>query len=155
MTIGFVHRGSDLSLFAAIHAQCFPDAWNAKALDELLATPGAFLLASATGFILARVAAGEAEILTLAVSPEARRFGTGAALVTAAAEHAFRLGAGEMFLEVAHGNVAARRLYRRSGFVEAGKRTGYYTAGREGAEDALILRGELPLSALGKSDRPR
>jgi len=151
MSIALHRRGLSLAPFAQIHARCFADAWSEKALDDLLAMPGAFLFAGGQGFILARVAGPEAEILTLAVAPEARRFGTGTALVREAAAHAHRIGAAEMFLEVAASNLPARTLYRRLGFVEGGRRKAYYTAGRESPEDALILRGHLPLAPLGKS----
>lgn len=154
MTLRIVPRGSDLAPLAAIHAHCFPDAWTEKALADLLALPGTFAFAVDEGFVMARAAAGEAEILTLAVTPEARRAGTGAALVRAAAEHAGDLGAHTLFLEVAADNLAARELYRKLGFVEAGLRRGYYAAGREKPQDALILRSDLPLSPLGKSPSP-
>ncbi len=153
MSVALVLRGDDLAPFAAIHAQCFPDAWSEIALDQLLATQGTFLLGHATGFVLARVAAGEAEILTLAVAPRARRRGTATALVEAAAAHAYGLGATEVFLEVAADNLPARTLYGRLGFAEAGLRKGYYSAGRDTPADALILRKAL--SPLGKSPSPR
>ena len=90
---------------------------------------------------MARVAADEAEILSLGVELAARRAGLGAALVAQAARGAQASGARAMFLEVATGNNAARALYRRLGFREAGRRKAYYAA----SEDALILRADLPL----------
>jgi ribosomal-protein-alanine N-acetyltransferase len=89
--------------------------------------------------VLARVAAGEAEILTLAVVPGARRRGLGAALMQAALARAAEAGAREMFLEVAEGNEAARRLYGALGFAGVGRRPRYYSDGR----DALVLRRSL------------
>ncbi len=151
MTVCLLPPHSDLAPLAAIHAACFPDAWSAQALADLLATPGTFAIASADGFVLARAAAGEAEILTLAVSPNARRRGTGVALVRAAANEAQRLGAEVLFLEVASGNAAARALYRHLGFTEAGLRKGYYASPGRAPEDALVLRANLPLVPLGKS----
>jgi ribosomal-protein-alanine N-acetyltransferase len=150
MTVALFQNGLDTSSLAAVHAECFPDPWDSRAIAELLASPGSFAFTAPDGFILARVAAGEAEILTLAVSPRVRRFGTGSALVAAAAAHAHRIGAQTLFLEVAAGNLPARTLYRRLGFVEAGLRKGYYVAGRSRPEDALVLRSNLPLSPLGK-----
>jgi len=151
MSVALHHRGLDLGPLAAIHAECFPDPWSTRAIDGLLAMPGTFAFAGDDGFVLTRAAGGEAEILTLAVSPRSRRFGTGTRLILAAADHAFRLGAQALFLEVAAGNLAARTLYRRLGFTEAGLRKGYYAQGRETPEDALVLRSNLPLSPLGKS----
>ena len=155
MSASLFQSGLDPAPLAAIHAQCFPDPWDAKAITDLLAAPGAFAFTADGGFVLARAAGGEAEILTLAVVPQARRYGTGTALVTAAAEQAYRLGAQALFLEVAAGNLAAWALYRSLGFVEAAKRKGYYTAGRATPEDALVLRGNLPLSTLGKTPAAR
>jgi [ribosomal protein S18]-alanine N-acetyltransferase len=137
--------GEDLAPLAAIHAACFPDPWDAKALADLLATPGTCLLAEAVGFVLARAAGGEAEILTLAVLPSARRHGLATSLVREAASHAQELGAETLFLEVASGNAAARALYTSLGFAEAGRRKAYYTAARAVPEDALVLRANLPL----------
>ncbi|MEI9990423.1 MAG: GNAT family N-acetyltransferase [Rhizomicrobium sp.] len=151
MSVALLPAGADLGPLAAIHAECFPDAWNARAMADLLATPGTFVIAGAGGFVMARAAGGEAEILTLAVAIGARRHGAGLALVQAAAEHAFGLGADALFLEVAASNGAARALYDRLGFAETGRRKGYYTAGRDRPEDALVLRRNLPLSPLGKS----
>jgi ribosomal-protein-alanine N-acetyltransferase len=97
---------------------------------------GAVALMTADGFILVREAAGEAEILTLAVAPRARRQGLGRALVDAAIA---RLGPAELFLEVAADNHAAIALYQQAGFAQAGVRRGYY-ARSNGAEDGLILK---------------
>ncbi|WP_149538407.1 GNAT family N-acetyltransferase [Siccirubricoccus phaeus] len=129
---------------AALHRLAFPpaEAWGADALRLMLEMPGAFALhLPGEGFILARAAGGEAEILTLAVAPAARRRGCGAALLGAALGLA--AGAAAMFLEVAESNPAARALYAAAGFVEVGRRRRYYADGG----DALVLRRALPASA--------
>ena len=149
MTPVLLTPGVNLDALAAIHAESFSQAWNARALADLLATPGAFACAVEGGFVMVRAVAGEAEILTIAVRPDARRRGAGAALVRYAAEHAQSLGAGQMFLEVALGNLPARALYGSLGFAEVGRRGGYYALGQGKFEDALILRSNLPLSGLG------
>ena len=149
MTPVLLERGGDLTKLAEIHAESFAEPWTAQALGDLLAMPGAFAFQLAGGFVLVRAAAGEAEILTLAVRPALRRQGVGAALVCSAAEHAHRLGAAQIFLEVAVGNAAARGLYKGLGFAEVGRRKGYYALRDGNFEDALILRSNLPLSALG------
>jgi [ribosomal protein S18]-alanine N-acetyltransferase len=95
------------------------------------------------GFALGRVAANEAEVLTLAVRPAARRAGAGQALMRALMAQAARRGAGAMFLEVAAGNAAARALYAGLGAAEVGRRRRYYPDGA----DALVLR--LALSPCG------
>ena len=74
--------GPDARRLAAIHAEAFGGAaWSADAFADLLGQTGVFAAESADGFILMRVVADEAEILTLAVRPSARRGGQGAGLV--------------------------------------------------------------------------
>jgi len=126
---------------AAIHAAAFEpkQRWGADALALQLGLPGAFgLLAGPDGFVLARVAADEAEILTLAVVPSARRQGLARHLLQAAAG-AMQLGAVAMLLEVADTNIAGRALYAGLGFTQVGLRRGYYAQGM----DALVLRLDL------------
>ncbi len=143
-------KSGDLKVLAEIHAASFAEPWDFRAIGELLAAPGAFAFHAENGFVLARVAAEEAEILTLAVRPDRRRRGVGAALVRAASDQAIGLGAGRIFLEAAVGNVAARALYAGLGFAEVGRRKAYYAVGPDKREDAVILRSNLPLSPLGK-----
>jgi ribosomal-protein-alanine N-acetyltransferase len=150
MTPMLVADDFDFAQLAAIHAESFDKNWSTQALATLLATPGTFALYLDGGFIVVRVAGGEGEILTLAVRPARRRRGVGANLVRSAASHAERRGAGRLFLEVAFGNRAARGLYGSLGFGEVGRRKAYYALGDGKFDDALILRGNLPLPPLGK-----
>jgi len=135
----------DAGELARIHAACFAKAWDATTLGDMLKNPGILALSAPRGFVLARVAADEAEILTLAVEPEARRRCLARALVVEAASRAHANGAAAMFLEVACANTAARALYERLGFAPVGTRKSYYEVG----QDALILRRDLPLAPLG------
>lgn len=144
----------DLATLASLHASGFTQAWNARAFSQLLVSPGAFALlaetgAKACGFILIRVAADEAEILSIAVAPDGRRMGTGRRLIAAAAAKAHAMGAARLFLEVARENGAARALYQSAGFREAGFRRGYYREPGAPADDALVLKADLPLRSLG------
>ena len=125
---------------AKLHGLCFARAWDAETLSRMLANPGSFAFVHDDGFVLARVAADEAEILTLAVRPQARGKGLGRALLQAAINKARALGAATMFLEVGADNPHALALYAGLGFAKVGTRKGYY----EG-RDALVLR--LPLAA--------
>jgi ribosomal-protein-alanine N-acetyltransferase len=132
----------DAAALAALHAAAFPpaEAWGADAIRLMLELPGAFgLHLPGQGFVLLRVAADEAEILTLAVVPAARRRGHGAALLAAAMAGAAARGAAAMFLEVSDRNAAARALYAEAGFEEVGRRRRYYADGA----DALVLRRGL------------
>ena len=118
--------------------------WDAAAFEGLLGQTGVFVIERADGFILLRAVVDEAEILTLAVHPGARRRGLGARLVSEAAAAAARRGAARLFLEVADDNAAARALYARAGFLEVGRRPGYYARPDGGRRDALILALNLP-----------
>jgi ribosomal-protein-alanine N-acetyltransferase len=83
--------------------------------------------------------ATEMHINNLAIRPELRGRGLGGQLLRASLEAAARLGAASATLEVRQSNVAARRLYARAGFNEAGVRRNYY---RQPVEDALVLMRE-------------
>ena len=133
---------ADAPALAALHAAAFPqaEAWGAEAMTLMLEMPGAFgLWQPGAGLVLARVAAGEAEVLTLAVVPARRRDGVGGALLASAMQAAVVRGAAVLFLEVAAGNAAALALYAKFGFAEVGHRRRYYAGGA----DALVLRREF------------
>ncbi len=141
--VGITHAG----VIAALHGECFETAWDVKAVTEILAMPGAVALISAendcpNGFALFRMAADEAEIITIGVTRDARRGGHGARLLQASIQSAKLCGAAKMFLEVAEDNVGARALYEKCGFTVCGRRSGYYYHG-SGKIDALIYELEI------------
>jgi len=137
---------ADARAMAALHAASFHRAWSDGEFADLLAQGdvvadrvivGRWL----AGFILSRIAAGEAEILSVAVKPARRGKGLGRGLLD---QHLRRLagrGVGTVFLEVAENNWPARALYRRAGFSDVGRREGYYPEAKGAA--ALILRRDL------------
>lgn len=127
---------------AAIHARCFtrPRPWAAAEFAALLDSPRAFLLVRPWGFLLGRTVADEAELLTLAVAPDARRRGIGRDLVAEFAATSRARGAARAFLEVAADNAAAQALYHAAGWRESGRRRRYY--GPE--QDAVVMT--LPLA---------
>ncbi|WP_372838507.1 GNAT family N-acetyltransferase [Phaeovulum sp.] len=126
---------------AALHAAAFttPRPWNANEFEALLGATGVFLRGDSRGFVMGRVVAGEAELLTLAVAPQERRKGLGLALLAAFDDAARAAGADSGFLEVAAENAPARALYSAAGWREVGKRRGYYRLPDGGADDALVL----------------
>ncbi|HYC67181.1 GNAT family N-acetyltransferase [Brevundimonas sp.] len=135
---------------AAIHAEAFAGPhdtpWSEAAFAGLLEQAGVFAREAPDGFILMRAVADEAEILTLAVRPSARRRGLGARLVGEGVLAAAARGAVRVLLEVAEDNAPARALYARAGFGEAGRRPDYY-AGADGARrDALLLALDLTVA---------
>jgi len=91
------------------------------------------------GFVEARKAGDDVEILMIATRPEERRSGVAAALLAALTLQAMTEGARRIILEVAEDNVAGRGLYDHTGFVEIGRRPAYYHHGRETPCDALLL----------------
>ena len=127
---------------AALHARCFPGhprPWSAAEFADLLANALNFVLIRPQGFLLGRVVADEAELLTLAVAPEARRMGLARALLAEFAQVSSARGAHEAFLEVASDNAPAIALYASAGWQRAGTRRDYYAPGI----DAVVMR--LPL----------
>jgi ribosomal-protein-alanine N-acetyltransferase len=95
------------------------------------------------GFILSRLAGGEAEILSVAVASARRGRGLARALLNLHLRRLAGLGTNAVFLEVDEDNEPARRLYQRAGFREVGRRPGYYQQGRDHAATALVLRRDL------------
>ena len=89
------------------------------------------------GYVIARVVAGEADVLNLAVSPPDRGHGLGGELLDAGLAAVVGRGVREVFLEVRESNVAALALYESRGFKTVSRRKGYY---RNPVEDALLLR---------------
>lgn len=130
---------------AALHATCFttPRPWSETEFASLLSDPLVFLLTEPQGLLLGRAVAGEAELLTLAVDPAARRQGIGARLVQGFLAAAQARGAETAFLEVAADNAAALALYAGSGFAEAGRRKSYYTRPDGTRIDAVVMLRKL------------
>jgi [ribosomal protein S18]-alanine N-acetyltransferase len=127
---------------AALHALCFtsPRPWSHAEFSDLNAVPGVFLVHDAgQGFVIGRAIAGEAELLTIAVHPEARRQGIAQTLLAAYETEARRRDASESFLEVAADNIAAISLYEGAGYRESGRRKGYYHQPDGRKTDALLM----------------
>ncbi|OIP82780.1 MAG: alanine acetyltransferase [Rhodobacterales bacterium CG2_30_65_12] len=129
---------------AALYAAAFAEvrAWSAEEIAALISGPGGFAVTAAAGFALGRAIVGEAELITIAVAPTARRQGTGRALLAAFEAEARAHDADTAFLEVAADNTAALALYRAAGWAEIGRRAAYY-ARPTGAADALTMAKPL------------
>jgi [ribosomal protein S18]-alanine N-acetyltransferase len=139
----------DLDRAAALHAESFVPlgerAWTRQDLAELVASPGVIGLllqvgGHDAGLALCRVAAGEAELLTIAVRPAHRRKGLARRLLAAVIDHVRNAGAQTLFLEVGVDNPAARRLYDAQGFCAVGERRAYYQRGQGLAVDGIVMR---------------
>lgn len=118
---------------AQIHAQCFARPWSAIDFERMLtdrAIIGDALFIGrdgiVQGFCLSRTVLDEAEILTIAVVPGLRGQGYARALLDRHLDALRPRRVASVHLEVDEGNAPARALYRRFGFVETGRRAGYY-----------------------------
>lgn len=124
-----------------MHGAAFvmPRPWSEAEIADLLASPLCFVLDEPQGFVMGRVVAGEAELLTIAVDPMAQGQGVGTRLMARFLDELDRRGAEAVFLEVAETNAAARALYARAGFAVTGRRRGYYHAPDGAAVDAVVM----------------
>jgi [ribosomal protein S18]-alanine N-acetyltransferase len=113
---------SEQQYLDAISGNC--EGW-AAVVDERIA-----------GFLFARVAADEAELLNMGVAAAIRRRKVGARLLDAAVSFARQRGAKRMFLEVRESNATAMTFYKWAGFSESGRRVRYYS---NPTEDAWLL----------------
>ncbi|MBT3764733.1 MAG: GNAT family N-acetyltransferase [Rhodospirillaceae bacterium] len=135
------------AVVSTLHGACFDEVWNEVAVNKILSMPGVIGFLGChendpCGFIIGRVAADEAEIITLGVIPPWRDKGAASLLLEAFLGEALAQGAGAVYLEVADDNTAARALYTTAEFQEAGRRRNYYRRDN-GREDALILRKKI------------
>ena len=129
---------------AALHGASFvlPRPWGADEIAEVLANAFSFVMTAPGGFLIGRVVAGEAEVLTIAVNPSTRRQGTGRGLMAGFLAEAQARGAERAFLEVAADNLAALGLYGAVGFLATGRRMGYYRGGGR-VVDAVVMGRDL------------
>lgn len=106
----------------------------------LVGGDGAGAAARVCGFLVARVVAGEAQLLNMAVDAKDRRKGLGSKLLAAAAQEAQSQQAKRMYLEVRESNQAAISFYQRHGFRKSGQRAEYY---RNPTENAVLMEKKL------------
>lgn len=121
--------------------------WTENNYRDALAAGNLCLVGEQSGKLVAcavlQMAAGEAELLTMAVLPASRRKGLGRQLLRELIDRASAYRAAAIWLEVRVSNTAAIGLYSKEGFAEIGWRKGYYRTA-EGREDAMMMR--LPLA---------
>ncbi len=131
---------------ATVHRLGFARGWSSAEFESLLLEPNVLAYghkahATLTDFVLMRVAAQEAEVLTLVTHPDWRGLGLALRTLRLGLHQAALQGALTCFLEVNDGNASALRLYQRQGFVCVGRRKGYYA--NEGGGDALVMSCRL------------
>ncbi len=135
---------------SVLHATSFAHGWDQPEVARMLADPailsdGVFSGQSRLpcGFVMSRMAADEAEILTICIDPAQRGRGLGHLLLERHLSNLVRRGIAMLFLEVEDNNAAALALYRAFGFVKVGERPGYYPKPDGTRALALILRRDL------------
>ena len=147
---------------AVLEAKAFLDRQVRATADDMTAfadQKGAAIFAddaAESGYLLLRIVVDEAEVLDLGVAPAARRQGLGRALLDAAHHHVARAGAAKMFPEVAEDNRPAQGLYASLGYIETGRRAGYYLRPDGRRVDALTLARQLagPSPSDGEGSSP-
>lgn len=140
-------------LMAVMEASFDPhyrEAWTRKQVADSLTLPSTYMIlvdlqgsppapdTDAAGFVLARQAADEIELLLIAVHPDHRQKGLGRALLRRFCESARERGATQVFLEM-RANNPAERLYRDEGFEQIGLRRDYYRTVLGNPIDALTF----------------
>lgn len=138
----------DLASVLTIENDVYPYPWTrGNFLDSLYSGYQAFTLrdpvGGLVGYFLAMLAVDEAHLLNIAVRRDLHGRGVGRLQLDRVAEIARERGMTSVLLEVRPTNVRAYDVYRRYGFVEIGRRKGYYPAVANTREDAIVMRYSL------------
>jgi ribosomal-protein-alanine N-acetyltransferase len=142
----------DAGTLTVLHEEDFVRPWSEAEFAALLEQDTVFGFAARQvgrpqagilGFVLARLAAGEGEILTVATARSHRRQGIGWLLMDAVLRELHGQRAEALFLEVDETNAPAIALYRRLGFRQVGHRPNYYRSAEHGPTGALVMRRDL------------
>ncbi|MFO1219078.1 MAG: ribosomal protein S18-alanine N-acetyltransferase [Burkholderiaceae bacterium] len=138
----------DLDTLMAIEAAAYPFPWTkGNFIDSLAAGyrmskrvdgQGRWL-----GYFVAMAGVDETHLLNLTVAPEHQHQGHGRALLDELVRWSRERGAARLWLEVRESNQRAQSLYRRYGFHDMGLRRGYYPAGPNGRENAIVMSLDL------------
>nr|WP_216110693.1 ribosomal protein S18-alanine N-acetyltransferase [Aquisalimonas asiatica] len=150
-------REHDVPEVLAIERSAYAFPWTAAVFRDCLRVGyGCWVLLNegrVSGYLVMSVVAGEGHVLNLCVDPACHGRGFGRQLLESGIEHARRLGAETVFLEVRPSNRRAVDLYYRNGFCEVGVRPQYYPVAGGRREDALILARDLgSVSQAGQGD---
>ena len=141
-------RPRDASRLAQLHAASFHRGWGESEFDEMLSQRNTLvdrlsLKRRVIGFAASRLAADEAELLTIAIMARHQGRGLSRQLLDTHLGHLAARGIRTVFLEVDENNTPAKRLYQRAGFCDVGRRERYYR-GADGIDaNALVLRRDL------------
>jgi len=138
----------DAPQLALLHGASFHRGWGEGEFESMLAERNTLahrLRAGRKliGFAISRIAADEAELLSIAIAANRRGRGLSRNLLLTHLGHLAGRGVRTVFLEVEENNQPARRLYERAGFTVAGRRERYYR--QPGGEhlNAVLMRRDL------------
>jgi ribosomal-protein-alanine N-acetyltransferase len=138
----------DATTLARIHGASFHRGWGEGEFESMLTERNTLVhrLRSGRktiGFSVSRIAANEAEILSIAVAESHRGRGLSGNLLMTHLGHLAGRGVRTVFLEVEENNRPARRLYEHAGFTVVGRRERYYQQGGGEPLNALLMRRDL------------
>jgi [ribosomal protein S18]-alanine N-acetyltransferase len=138
----------DAPKLAQLHGASFHRGWGEGEFESMLTERNTLVhrLRSGrkvVGFAVSRMAADEAEILSIAVAPGHRGRGLSRNLLLTHLGHLAGRGVRTVFLEVEENNQAARRLYDRAGFAVIGRRERYYREPSGQQLNAVLMRRDL------------
>jgi len=139
----------DASSVAKLHAQGFYRGWPREDFATYITGRDTPLYVACdakrriAGFAMLRLAADEAELITIAVDPKWRKKGVGLALMRALFEDLRMTPARRLYLEVAADNPAALRLYAKLGFAKLSERQGYYARDDGRPATAIVMARDL------------
>jgi [ribosomal protein S18]-alanine N-acetyltransferase len=138
----------DTANLAKIHGASFHRGWGEGEFESMLTERNTLVQrlrsgSKVIGFAVSRMAADEAEILSIAVAASHRGRGLSRDLLLTHLGHLAGRGIRTVFLEVEENNQPARRLYDRAGFTIAGRRERYYREPDGNQLNALVMRRDL------------
>jgi ribosomal-protein-alanine N-acetyltransferase len=138
----------DAPALARIHGASFHRGWGESEFESMLTERNTLahrlrMGRKIVGFSVSRLAADEAEILSIAVAESHRGRGLSHNLLLTHLGHLAGRGVRTVFLEVEENNPPARRLYERAGFTVVGRRERYYRQGGGEPLNALLMRRDL------------
>ena len=138
----------DAARLAQLHGASFHRGWGEGEFEAMLAERNTLVHrlrmgSKIVGFAVSRMAADEAEILSIAVDAGHRGRGLSRNLLLTHLGHLAGRGVRSIFLEVEENNAPARRLYERTGFTVVGRRERYYKQPDGEQWNALLMRRDL------------
>ena len=141
-------RLRDAARLAQLHGASFHRGWGEAEFEGMLTEHNTLVHRlrigrKIIGFAVSRMAADEAEILSIAVAPDHRGRGLSRELLLTHLGHLAGRGVSTVFLEVEENNQPARRLYARAGFAVTGRRERYYREANGQQLNALLMRRDL------------